>query len=301
MLNAKRVATPEGVSATRQVSSIPRFVARSEPVKDAVVDALQVDHGPILIAFARVVEHDVENDLEAVSVCLFHEVAELPHMRRGIGRHAIACLGRKERDRIVAPEVRERQPGHRAQSLHGHFIEVEYGHQFERGDAEALEMRELLDQARERAGPLDTGAWRAGKTPHVQLIEHRIRQRNVRCGVAFPVVVAVIGHQTAHRRGDVIARVACRARHPELPQVGTSVGVDQYLVRIETMPEASRVRIGVGPVEAVGVTRILRQSVHLNVPKIQRACCESNYLRGLHVRRIGEQQQVNVGGMLRED
>ena len=65
------------------------------------------------------------------------------------GRRSSRECGLKKRDRAVAPVVAQRLAG-RARASSG-VVELEDRQQLDRGDAQRLEVRDLLDDARERA------------------------------------------------------------------------------------------------------------------------------------------------------
>ncbi len=95
--------------------------------------------GPSMVAFGRVIEHDVENDLDARPVQRLDHVAKLVHRAERILPRAVRLVRGEERDRRIAPVV---DLSRRAILS----IELEHRQQFDRGDAELLKIRNLLDQ-----------------------------------------------------------------------------------------------------------------------------------------------------------
>ena len=76
-----RVIAVDRVAATRVVAI--RAAAVVEHVVDAVLQPLEAERGPVLVAFGRVVEHDVENDLDAGLVQGADHLLELADLAPG--------------------------------------------------------------------------------------------------------------------------------------------------------------------------------------------------------------------------
>ena len=128
------------------LSVLPRAavvgVARAvwfEDVVGAIVQTAKAQRRPLMVAFGGVIEHDVENDLDARPVQRLDHVAKLVHRTKRILTRAVRLVRRKERYRRVAPVV---DPSRRAILR----VELKHRQQFDRGDAELLEIRNLLDQ-----------------------------------------------------------------------------------------------------------------------------------------------------------
>ena len=100
------------------VLPVPRVVGVARPVRledvvRRVVQAAEAERRPVVVAFRRVVEDDVEDDLDAGAVQRLDQVAELVDGAERVAPRAVAGVGREEGDRRVAPVVR---PGPAAQS-----------------------------------------------------------------------------------------------------------------------------------------------------------------------------------------
>jgi hypothetical protein len=115
-------------------------------------------------------------------------VPELVEMGPDLGRHAVPGLGGEVGERVVAPVVPERRAVDRAGPEHLHLIEVEDGQQLDRRDPELGEVRDLLDDAGERARRVDLRRWIAGETPDVHLVDDRLVHRAAQRPVPLPVV-----------------------------------------------------------------------------------------------------------------
>ena len=167
-------------------------MALSSPRKHSV--------GPSLVAFRGVVEHDVENDFDARPVQRLDHVAELVHRAERILARAVRLMRREERNRRIAPVV---DLSRRAILR----IELEHRQQLDRGDAELLEIRDLLDQAGKGAARLlaDAGTGMAGEAAHMHLVDDGLRGGPPQRRVAFPVVGGRIDHDALHRGRGVVA------------------------------------------------------------------------------------------------
>ena len=102
--------------------------------------------GPSRAALGGVVVDHVEDDLDAGAVQRLDHVPELVERAERVGPRAVAGMGREERDRLVAPVVD--QPRRRVL-----LVEGEHRQQLDGGDAEVLQVRDLLDQPGIGAAP----------------------------------------------------------------------------------------------------------------------------------------------------
>ena len=128
----------EGVAAAGVVG-----IARSvgfQHVVEIVAQPAVAEGGPPVIAFGGMVEHHVEDHLHAGSVERLHHVAELVQGAERIGAGAVGRMGSKEGERAVAPVVGEAKGGIVR-------VELEDRQEFDGGDAQILQVGNLLDQA----------------------------------------------------------------------------------------------------------------------------------------------------------
>ena len=137
-----------------------------EDVVRRVVEPSEAERRTALVALRGVVVHDVEDDLEPRAVQRLDHVAELVEHAERIRARAVRLVRREERHGSVPPVV----------DLAGRTVlgvELEHGQQLHRGDPELAEVRDLLDQSRERAARLgaDARALVAGEAAHVQLVD----------------------------------------------------------------------------------------------------------------------------------
>jgi len=96
----------EGVPRAREVAVVPRFVVH-QPVVRVVVEALEREHRSEVVALGGVVEHDVEDHLQAGLVEVAHHRLELAGGVLGAGRRGVAGVRGEEPDRVVPPVVAE--------------------------------------------------------------------------------------------------------------------------------------------------------------------------------------------------
>ena len=106
-----------------------------QPVVRRVVEPLEREHWAEVVAFSGVVVDDVEDDLDAGRVQRAHHALELLHLLAEIAARRIGVVRREEPDGVVAPVVREPTVD---EVLVVH--ELVHGHEFDRGDAELLQM-----------------------------------------------------------------------------------------------------------------------------------------------------------------
>ena len=139
-----------------------------------------------MVAFGRVVEHDVENDLDSGPVQRLDHIAKFVHRAKRILPRAVGLVRREERNRRIAPVI-----DFSRRAILG--IELEDRQQFDGGDAELLQIRNLLDQTGIGAASLlgNAGTGMAGEAPHVHLVDDGPRGGPFQRRVAFPIVGAM--------------------------------------------------------------------------------------------------------------
>ena len=228
-------------------------------------------------------------------------VAKLVERPERVLARAVGRVRREEGDRRVAPVVR----------LAGRAIlgvELKDGQQLDGGDAEFLQIGNLLDQAGIGAALRlgHAGAGMAGETAHVHLVNDRPRGRPAQRRVAFPVVGARIRHHALHRRGGVVAGLGggfttVLRRHHH----AAAIRIQQHLGRIEPHPAR---RIG-RPMHTIAIELARLHSRHERVPVVIGSVCAWIQFDGpagsgivgpikeqqLHARgRAGEQAEVRA-------
>ena len=139
-----RVHRVEAVAGAREVHVAARVV-RHQPVVRGVVDALEREHRPEVVALGRVVVDDVEDDLDAGAVQRLDHALELLDLLALRPRGRVGGVRREVADRRVAPVVRE--PALVDEAL---LDDVVHREQLHRGDAERRQVRRWR---RRRPGP----------------------------------------------------------------------------------------------------------------------------------------------------
>ena len=138
ILRTQRFARIERVAGAGEI-----FVGRARPVRHqivgAVVDPLVAVDRARVIALARVVVDDVEDHLDIRLVQRLDHVAKLVVLRLDRVVAEIAMVGGEEVQRHVAPVVAVGR------------VVLEHRHQLHHGDAQVLQVRDFLDQARKRS------------------------------------------------------------------------------------------------------------------------------------------------------
>ncbi len=99
-----RMIAVDRVSATGIIFVIALVILQH--VVDRIFQSLEAEHWSPLIAFAGVVEHDIENDFDARFVERFDHLLELVRpVPPEFGSGGITSMRRKERQRIITPVV----------------------------------------------------------------------------------------------------------------------------------------------------------------------------------------------------
>ena len=151
------------------VVDVPGLAIGVQPVVRGVVDAAKRNTRPVLVAFAGVVVHDVENDLES-------RIMDGANHLEEFGDRVDACKSRhrgEEADGVVAPEVSQA-------ALHEVVLVDErvQRKEFDRGNAERADV--LQDFRVAHAGEAAPVHFRHGFVQHrvaaeIGLVEHRVR------------------------------------------------------------------------------------------------------------------------------
>ena len=183
-----------------------------------------------MVAFRGMVEHDIEDDLDAGPMQRLHHVAELVERAQTILARAVRHMRGEERHGRVPPVVD-------VAARRILLVELEHRQQLHCRHAELLEVADLLDQPSISAAQFgrQTGARMAGEPADVHLVDHGLRKRPVERNIALPVIAAGIGDHALHRGRAIVARqrsvdAAVGLRHGD----GLAVWVQQHFGRVES-------------------------------------------------------------------
>ena len=133
-----------------------------------VVEPPQTERGTACVAFARVIQHDVEQHLDARSVERGHAMREFGNAARRQPH-----VGNHQRNRVVAPVVGEAErPQMPVVDRGGH------GHQLGGRDTQPDEVRERGRMSQARAGPAQwrrNSGMQLGESAHMQFVHEGAR------------------------------------------------------------------------------------------------------------------------------
>ena len=247
-----RMHRVEAVAGAREVH-VARRVVGHQPVVRGVVDALEGEHRPEVVALRRVVVDDVEDDLDAGAVQRLDHALELLDLLALHARGRVGGVRREVADRRVAPVVRE--PALVDEAL---LDDVVHRQQLDGRDAERRQVRRSPRPMRGRVGAAQVLAHvrvQLREALHVQLVDDGLVPRRLEPPVALPVE-AGIDHDAARHRGRVVGVVghglgsglagAVRERVRGLPAHAAvdrlRVGIEQQLGRVEAVPVLGCVR-----------------------------------------------------------
>jgi hypothetical protein len=259
-----------------------------------------------MIAFGGVVVDDVQDHFQAGGMERAHHALELADRVDGVSGCRVADVGREERERVIAPVVR--QPALDKMPVVRVMMN---GHQLDGRDAE---VQQVVDRGvgRQRlvgaADALGQPRLQHGEPADVHLVDDGLVPRRAGRAVVTPGERGIDnGRERRERRAvpgvqrEVLVGVANRVREhrivpPDWPADGFRIRIEQHFVRVEAHPVCGIPRtMDPEPVELTGT-----QIGHVAVPVHVRLLGQRDALAldG----RIGpvEEAQIDAGGMLRE-
>ena len=224
------------------VVDVERRIVRIEAEPGRVIEATERQRGPELIAFAAVVEDDVEDRLHTSRM---QRIGRRANLRPSTGRKP--RIGNAEYDRIIAPGVREAE--RRQMAL---IDEGVRRHDFDRRHAESREVgdRSRISQSREgSARAFGDCRVQARKAAQVELVDDEQIRRDT---LAARLACGRRARDGFRRVGAaVVAEREHRGMQAERPVEGPGVGVGKQFGRVEASP-ATRVE---GALDAETVAR----------------------------------------------
>ena len=206
------------------VVDVGRRIAGIEAKEGGVVEAAERQRRPELVAFAVVVEDDVEDRLHAGGV---QSVGRRAHLRPAAGRET--RIGRPEHDGVVAPGVREAERRQMA------FVDERVRrHDLDRGDAEGREMRDRRGMGEPGEGcarSLGDRRVEAGEAAQVELVDDkRVRRDAPEAGLARR---RRAGDRLRRERPAVVAELEHRRMQAERPVEPPGVRIGQQFGGVE--------------------------------------------------------------------
>src|SRR5687767_1573624 len=249
-LDHHRVREIERVAGAGVVDVVALLV-RHQAVVRGVVDALEGERWPELVAFGGMVVDHVDDDLEPGVVEARHHLLEFLQRLRRVG--GVARVGREETDRVVAPVIRQL-------ALEQKLIVDEGVHrqQLDRGHAERLDVRDdFLDRHSGVGAALVLGDFRMqlGIAAHMRLVDDgAIPRHRLPHLLLLPVEVRVDHHALRHERRAVAlveGKIGLRVAHlvgeqrrvpGQRAEMRPRIGIEHQLVRVEAVAFVRRVR-----------------------------------------------------------
>jgi len=291
MLNVKRRTATGRIKIITPVFGIENIVG-------FIVDAAITQSRTELVALPGMVEHDVENNLDIVSVEGFDHILKFAD----IVTAQVRLLGSKEGKAFISPVI--------VNNITLFVPVAEKGvnrQQFDRGNAQPLKIvdnRPVRHAGKSAAFGIGNFRMQAGKSAGMGFVNHGIFKRTAQRFVAFPVVGVVNNHRLRHigravqfgERQILVRTVPVVAENglmpDELADQLPAIGINQQLVRIKTLALFRPVRA----INAVAVDLPRLQSRHIDMPD---AVVIFGYGVTLHLLRAGfvKQAKLNLFGM----
>ena len=195
-----------------------------EHVVNTVLQALEAEGWPLLVAFGRVVEDDVQDDFDARLVQRQNHLLEFEYLAAGLATDRIPAVRREERQRIVAPVVRANR------LLTQTVVDREFvdRHQLDRRHPQRLQVGNLLDHPQVGPRVLHSAGPRLGESADVHLIDDRLGKMGPQMPVSIPIELLVDDYAFRRTHDAVVGR-------QETAGQGLGIGIDQPGLRVETV------------------------------------------------------------------
>ena len=165
------------------------FAVRRKHIIDIVVNSLKGEERSQLVALGGVVEHNVENNLNAIGFEVANQLLELGALAVVLVtvNGFVAGIRRKKADSVVAPVIIELLALKGA--VRAHFVKLKNRHQLNGVDSQLLEVGNLFADTGKGAAVLNAGALVHRKASDVKLINNQFLKRNRGRLKVAPVVV----------------------------------------------------------------------------------------------------------------
>ena len=285
-LGAQRLVGGDGVAAATHIQIV---ATAALVVVGAIGEATPTQGRPQPGALGGVVVHHIQQHLDLGVMAGRHQLAHLMAQLQWIVSTAESMVGREPAQRAVAPHVV-------AAWWRIGRVEAEHRQQFDRRDAEVLEVGQFVDQPQVGA-PLirgDAGIFAAGEAAHMHLVDHRALPAVAGPGMVLEIEAVPFGHHPL--QAGVGVRGWAGGQHPvvDVPAAdGTGCRIQQHLGGLKAVaPWRQRSE------HPVAVAAALANPFQLHMPVVAGAVAagiQFNHPLRCRRRRRLEDQQLDPG------
>ena len=201
---------------------------RSQHIVNVVVKAFERKARTEFISFGSVVEDNVEDHFDTIVVEILDQCLKFKSFAVIFHGGTVACIWRKETDRIISPEVNEFV--FIDQSDVTHLVKFEDWHQLYCIDSKLFQIRNLFAQTFEGTAVFNTGTFIHGKSADVKFIDDQVFHRNGMVTLAAPVKVGM------YYAGAVTVLGVVHMSPLALSGDGACVRIQENLIFIEAEP-----------------------------------------------------------------
>src|SRR5712691_11074676 len=169
---------------------------RVEDVVRRIFEPAETEGRTLVIAFGRMVEYHIEDDLDAGAMQRLDHIPKLVQGPEGVLAGTVRVVGGEERHRTVAPVVDEAWRTVLS-------VKLEDWEQLYSGDTEILQIGNLGDDAGIGAprGQGQAGTRVPREPADVHFVNHRVCKGALQRSVPFPVVLTGVCHNALHGGG----------------------------------------------------------------------------------------------------
>ena len=131
------------------------FSLRRKDIVNIIIKSLETEIRSIFISFCRMIEYNIQNNLDSIFVELPDQFLQLPSFFLKIIQCRIIIIWRKVTDSIIPPVLQKRVPV----DFSGidRLVKFKYRHQFHRVDAELFQIRNFFLQSLKSSSMLHIG------------------------------------------------------------------------------------------------------------------------------------------------
>src|ERR1019366_1529280 len=147
---------------------------RIEDVVGRIIDAAERPRRAVLVAFGRVVEHHVENDLDAGLMQGTYQLLELADLLAIGSARRVGGVGRVKRGWLITPEVQQTLAGKRVDAVGVAGLELVDRKQLHRRHSQFFEIGNLFDKSGIGPGMRDSGRGVHRKTADVRFVNDAV-------------------------------------------------------------------------------------------------------------------------------